>query len=57
MEIGEWRITDILDLSNIKKGLALAKPKDLIKLKTFRNVNGEKLSIIFHFPFSIFNYN
>ncbi|NOH16821.1 hypothetical protein [Clostridium cochlearium] len=44
-------VQDILDLSNIKKGLALAlaKPKDLIKLKTFRNVNGEKMSIIVHY--------
>ncbi|SNV81617.1 hypothetical protein [Clostridium cochlearium] len=39
-------IEDILDLVNIKKGLALAKPKDFIKLKTFRNNSGEKLSFI-----------
>jgi len=50
-------IEDILDLVNIKKGLALAKPKDLIKLKTFRNDSREKMSIIFNFPFSIFNSN
>ncbi|WP_278427959.1 hypothetical protein, partial [Clostridium cochlearium] len=34
-------------------GLVLTKPKDLIKLKTFRNNSGEKLSIIVLCPLSI----
>jgi len=35
------------------ESLALAKRKDLIKLKTFRNGNGEKLSIVINYSLFI----